>query len=283
MRFSLSLIMSVFFLPAHFLSLSLCLTWLQKDIWFLFATEGLDDFNAKKRKAALNCDEISMSGKYEPLGHDLLVIANVFVCICSDWGLFKDSSFIAERVVVYESACVCVSVRERKRDVFLHRHKLVTGETMSLLQPVFIHTMHIFSSKGDLFSFSFPKISQYAFAMHILKYYCPQRKWSSCNIIHELSISFCTINVPVSDVQIYKLMTHEPSFTTEHERGFFDFHTQYAENSLTLKQLQKICLYICTIALLPTIFTCASTVALPINQMTFSYFLSLHFHAKIIL
>ncbi len=65
------------FLPAFLLSSSLCLTWLQKGIWFLFALEGLDDFNARKRKAALNCDEISVSCKYEPLEHDLLVIANV--------------------------------------------------------------------------------------------------------------------------------------------------------------------------------------------------------------
>lgn len=169
----LSLFMSVFFLPAHFLSLSLCLTWLQKDIWFLCATEGLDDFNAKKRKAPLNCDEISMSSKYEPLGHDVLVIANVFVCICSDWGLFKDSSFIAERVVVYESACVCK--REKKMFFFTDTSLWVEKPCHCFSLYLYIQCIYFIIGRFS-FSFSFPKISQYAFAMHILKHYCPQRK-----------------------------------------------------------------------------------------------------------
>lgn len=171
--FSLSVYVCLF-LPTHFLSLSLCLTRLQKDIWFLFATEGLDDFNAKKRKAALNCDEISKSSKYEPSGHDLLVIANVFVCICSDWGLFKESSFIAERVVVYESTCVCK--REKKRCFSSQTQACDWKNHVIASACIYTYNAYLFIKGRFSFSFSFPKISQYAFAMHILKLYCPQRK-----------------------------------------------------------------------------------------------------------
>lgn len=109
-----------------------------------------------REKQKLNCDEISISSKYEPLGHDLLVIANVFVCICShsEGYLKTPASLLSELLCMILHVCA----RERKRDVFLHRHELknlVTGETMS----VFIHTMHIFIKGRFSFSFSFPKIN----------------------------------------------------------------------------------------------------------------------------
>ncbi len=138
--------MSIFFLPAFLLSSSLCLTWLQKGIWFLFALEGLDDFNARKRKAALNCDEISVSCKYEPLKHDLLVIANV--------SLF--ASAVTEGYLKTPALVMCMNlhmhVRDRKRGVFLHRHKLwiyETGETMLLLQSV-INTQCIYFHQREI-------------------------------------------------------------------------------------------------------------------------------------
>lgn len=113
-----------------------------------------------REKQKVNCDEISMSSKYEPLGHDLLVKANVFVCICSDSeGYLKTpASLLSELLCMILHVCA----RERKRDVFLHRHELknlVAGETVSLLQPVFKHTMHIFIKGRFSFSFSFPKIN----------------------------------------------------------------------------------------------------------------------------
>lgn len=175
----LSLYMSVFSSPTHFLSSSLCLTWLQKSIWFLFATEGLDCFNARKRKAALNCDEISMSSKYEPLGHDLLVIANVFVCICSD----SEGYLKTPASLLSELLCMILHVRarERKRDVFLHRHKLKNLVTekpchcFSLylyIQCIYFHQREIFV----LIQFSKNKCNMHICNAYSLKQYCPQRK-----------------------------------------------------------------------------------------------------------
>lgn len=94
-------------------------------------------------------NEISVSSKYEALGHDLLVIANVFVCICSY--LKTPASLLSESLCmsIYESACVCK--RGRKR---CFSSQTRAEESMSLLQPVFIHTMHIFSSKGAIRSHS---------------------------------------------------------------------------------------------------------------------------------